>query len=146
MRIAPESLAFLERLSHPIAQEFARVLQPLFDNPPVPILELRWSREQCFWTSIFWQGLPPEMQAVFAKLGDGCFAAERTDNTVAFIAHASDADIERFHDAPVRWRWELIPMPTAPLIRFRAAIMDNPANPYVFEHFLTLQDPDQARV
>ncbi|HEX9597289.1 MAG TPA: hypothetical protein VF982_10455 [Anaerolineales bacterium] len=149
MRIAPESLAFLGRFSGgplgAVEHEFARVLQPLLDNPPAPILKLRWSAEQHLWTSAFWQGLPPEMQAVFEQFGDGCFAAERADHTVAFITHAKDADIDRFHRAPVRWQWELIPMPTAPLIRFRAAILDKPSEPYVLEHFLNLADPEQAR-
>ena len=144
MRIAAESVPHLARFLHPMGQAITRVLQPLLETPPAPVLKLRWSPEQQLWTSSFWQGLLPEMQAVFEQLGEGCFAAERADNTVAFVTHAADADIERFHDAPVRWRWELIPMPSAPLIRFRAAILDTPDNSYVLEHFLNLEDPGQA--
>src|SRR4051812_21309232 len=40
MRIAPESTALLEGFSHPVAQQITRVLKPLLNAPPAPILKL----------------------------------------------------------------------------------------------------------
>ena len=37
-------------------------------------------------------------------------------------------------------------MPTAPLIRFRAAVLDDPYDPYALEHFLNVTDPTDARL
>jgi hypothetical protein len=145
MRIVPESVPHLARFSNPLGQELTRVLTPLLETPPAPALTLRWDEEHKLWQSEFWLGLSPELQAVFQWQGYGCLAVERADRTVAFVTHVSDADLPRFHQFPVLWRWEFIPMPTAPLIRFSAAILDNPANPYRLEHFLNVDDPEQAR-
>ena len=144
MRIAAESVPVLERFAHPIARDFARVLKPLLETPPSPILKLRWDEEKQLWSSDFWLGLPPMLQAIFDESGPGCFAATRNDGTVGFIAHAADGDIERLRAAPLLWQWELVRMPTAPLIRFCALIVDNPYNPYRYEHFLNVEDRDQA--
>src|SRR4051812_26119801 len=94
MRIAPESAGLLARLSHPIAQEFTRVLKPLLEAPPSPILKLCWDEEEKLWRSDFWIGLPPVLQEVFTKMGYGAIAVERDDRTVAFVTHASDPDIQ----------------------------------------------------
>ena len=75
------------------------------------------------------------MQEVFQAGAPGCFAALRSDDMVGFISHAPDNDIESFRDAFIYWQWELVRMPTAPLIRFHAYVLDNPYNPYQFEHF-----------
>jgi hypothetical protein len=69
---------------------------------------------------------------------------ERED-TVAFVTYAPDADIESFRGTPVLFCWELIELPAAPVIRFRAAILDDPAAPFFLEHFLNVEDPEQAR-
>ena len=37
-------------------------------------------------------------------------------------------------------------MPSAPLIRFQAAILDYPDSPYVIEHFLNVGDPEQRKI
>jgi hypothetical protein len=145
MRIASESVPFLERLSHPIAQEFAQVLKPFLDTPPGPILKLRWDGEQKLWSSAFWVGLPPEMQAVFEKSGVGCFAAERADESVSFVTHVAPTDLQSLRHAPVIYDWQIFTMPTAPLIRFAAAFLDDVYHPYRLEHFLNIGDPDQAR-
>jgi hypothetical protein len=145
LRIAPESLPLLERFSHPITQDFTHILKPLLDSPPAPILKLSWDEAKNLWASQFWLGLPLALQEVFEKTGDGCLAVEREDMTAAFVIHASETDIRQFRDARVLYQWELIPMLTAPLIRYRAAILDNPYSPYVLEHFLNVSDPDQAR-
>ena len=149
MRIDPESVPVLERFSGgplgAIAQDFTRVLKPFLEAPPAPILKLRWDEAQKLWTSEFWVGLPPALQEVFAEMGYGVIAVERDDHSVGFVTHAADADIKRFRHAPVLWQWELIPMPSAPLIRYRAEILDNPADPYRLEHFLNVADSEQAR-
>jgi hypothetical protein len=144
MRVEKESRALLRQLPHPRAREIEHALKPLLDAPPNPILKLGWDEESQLWTSRLWVGLHPVFQQVFEKTGYGCFAAERED-MVAFATHARDQDIESFRDAPVLYRWELIEMPTAPLIRFRATILDDPRSPYLLEHFLNIADPDQAR-
>jgi hypothetical protein len=144
LRIAPKSVPLLERFAHPITRDFTRMLKPLLDSPPAPILKLSWDEEQKLWASQFWHELPPALQEVFEKTGDGCLAVEREDMTAAFVTHASETDIEQFRDAQVLYQWELIQMPSAPLIRYRAAILDDPFAPYLLEHFLNVSDPDQA--
>ena len=145
MRIAAESVPHLARFLHPMGQAITRVLQPLLETPPAPVLKLRWDDEHKLWRSEFWLGLPPVLQEVFTKMGYGALAVERDDRTVGFVVHAPDADIEQFRQAPVRYAWQLIPMASAPLIRGRVAIEDDPAAPYLLEHFLNVGDPDQAR-
>ena len=64
---------------------------------------------------------------------------------IIHVCHAPVADIEGFLYEPVRSQWQLIRMPTAPLIRLELLILDNPANPYRFESFLNIAAADQAR-
>ena len=145
MRVAAGSLALLERFDHPIAAELSHVLQPVLDALPSPILKVRWDDEQKLWVSDFWVGLPAEMQAVFDKMGYGCFAAERDDDSVAFLTHVAPADLLSLRYAPVVYDWQMIPMPTAPLIRFTSAVLDDPNHPYRLEHFLNVEDVAQSR-
>lgn len=144
MRIEADSLPFLQPLSQPLVGQIENSLQPLLERPPTPILKLRWNQERGLWDSRFWIGLPLPLQKVFERSGYGCLAVERED-AVAFVTHVSDADIASLRNAKARCRWELVAMPTAPLIRFRAALLDNPYSPYVLEHFLNVDDHDQAR-
>jgi hypothetical protein len=37
-------------------------------------------------------------------------------------------------------------MAAAPLLRFRATILDDPRSPYVLEHFLNIGDAEQVRI
>lgn len=145
MRVEPDSQRFLQTGPQPFTDHLARALHPLLEEPPAPVLKVRWDSERWLWHSEFWLGLPPALQAVFERSGEGALAVERADSTVAFVTHASDADIASFRQAQVVWHWELVEMPTAPLIRFRAAILDRLRAPYVLEHFLNLDDADQAR-
>jgi hypothetical protein len=145
MRIEPESRPFLERFDHPIAQDLKRVLAPFLDEPPSPIFKLRWNAEQRLWRSEFWIGLPSELQDVFEENGYGCLAVERTDGTVAFATHLPAEEMESLRDAPVVYDWQFVPMPMAPLIRFYAALLDDPYRPYQLEHFLNVGDPEQVR-
>lgn len=146
MRVAKDSLTHLRSLPYPKSSEIQTALKPLLEEPPTPILKVRWNPNANLWQSEFWVGLPQEMQAVFEKTGYGCFAAERQNGTVTFITYAPAEDIESFRHAPVLYRWELVKMPTAPLLRFRATILDDPRSPYVLEHFLNMADPEQARI
>ena len=91
------------------------------------------------------QALPPGLQEVFEHTGYGCAAVE-TNSGIIHACHASDADITSFHGMPVRSQWQLIQMPTAPLIRLELGILDNPINPFRFESFLNVADPDQLRI
>jgi hypothetical protein len=54
--------------------------------------------------------------------------------------------IEGFANKPVVYQWQLIEMPTAPLIRLEMAILDNPFSPYKFESFLNVAQENQARI
>jgi hypothetical protein len=143
MRIQPESLPYLTQTLSPQAGPLMEALTPLLDDLPAPILKLAWDAQQRLWRSEFWSGLSPALQAVFERTGAGCLAIERAD-LVAFAAHAQDADIAGFEGVSVRWHWEMVEMATAPLIRFRAAILDDPRDPYLFEHFLNIADKEQA--
>ena len=82
---------------------------------------------------------------MFEETGYGCLAVE-TNNGIVHICHASDSDIEGFRDKPVRSQWQLIKMPTAPLIRLQLDVMDRPENPNRFESFLNVAADDQAQV
>ncbi|MGD8586081.1 MAG: hypothetical protein PVJ75_12080, partial [Chloroflexota bacterium] len=77
--------------------------------------------------------------------GYGCLAVEANIGVV-HICHAADSDIEGFADKPVWSQWQLVLMPTAPLIRLELVILDQPASPYKFESFLNVADYDQARI
>ena len=89
--------------------------------------------------------LPLELCEVLRRFGYGCLAVE-TEIGVVHICHAADADIKGFTNAPVQYQWQLIKMPTAPLIRLEVEILDRPASPYRFESFLNPAAEDQAEV
>ena len=89
--------------------------------------------------------LSPPFRELLTYSGYGCLAVE-SDNGIVHICHASDRDIASFSRAPVRYQWQLIMMPNAPLIRLLFVVVDNPTNPYQFESFLNVAEPDQARV
>jgi hypothetical protein len=74
-----------------------------------------------------------------------CLATE-TNIGVIHVCHAADSDIEGFANRPVSYQWQLIKMPTAPLIRLQLTVLDRPTNPYRFESFLNVAEEDQARV
>ena len=144
MRVQPDSLPHLQPMAPALAQPMAEALKSLLDEPPAPILKMSWDEENRVWQSEFWIGLPPALQDLFEHSGPGCLAIEQGE-TVAFVTHAADEDIDSFRNAAVSGRWELVEMPTAPLIRYRAVILDDPQAPYLFENFLNIADPEQAR-
>ena len=65
---------------------------------------------------------------------------------VVYVCHASDADIAGFADKPVMSQWQLIKMPTAPLLHLTLVVLDAPIAPYQFESFLNVAAEDQANV
>jgi hypothetical protein len=147
MWIEPDSLPHLRQ--YPGAQTAAikTALEPLLTNPPEPTFALRWDEEARVWCSQFAgsPGLPREIQEAFERAGHGCLAAE-TYIGVIHICHAADNDIEGFANKPVLSQWQLIEMPTAPLIRLELVIQDQPDTPYLFESFLNLAEEDQVAI
>jgi hypothetical protein len=89
--------------------------------------------------------LPEEIRDVFEKTGYGCLAAE-TNIGVVHVCHAAYSDIEGFANKPVAYQWQLIKMPSAPLLRLQIDILYQPDNPYRFESFLNVAAESQAEV
>lgn len=147
MCIDPGSLQYLRTFPGEKATAIEKSLEPLLENPPNPIFALRWDKDAELWRSEFAGSteLPREIQDVFERFGYGCLAAE-TNIGVVHVCHADDSDIEGFADKPVLYQWQLIEMPTAPLIRLDLLILDQPNNPFKFESFLNVAEEDQARV
>jgi hypothetical protein len=147
MQIEPDSQPYLCQLPLDKAGAITQALAPLLEIPPEPSFHLRWDEVQNLWTSepIIPNNLPPELQATFQQTGPGCIATE-TNIGVVHVCHATDQDIEGFANKPVRCRWELALLPTAPVLRLNLVILDDPQNPYRFESFLNIGDEDQARI
>jgi len=147
MQIEPESLPYLRRYPGEKADAIKTALKPLLADPPNPVFTLRWDEEARLWRSQFASltELPGKIREVFERFGYGCLAAE-TNVGVVHVCHAADSDIDGFADKPVLYQWQLIKMPTAPLIRLELVIVDHPINPYKFESFLNVAQEDQARV
>ena len=89
--------------------------------------------------------LPEAIKELFTNTGYGCLALE-SDQGIVHVCHAADQDIASFAEAPIISQWQLIKMPTAPLLRLEFLILDNPTNPFKFESFLNIAEPDQAAV
>ena len=147
LHIETESLVHLRRFPSRKTAAIKSALHPLLEEPPNPVFTLRWNEPTQLWESQIASPnqLPGEIRDVFEKVGYGCLATE-TDIGVVHICHAADADIENFANKPVRCQWQLVQMPTAPLIRLDVKILDHPTNPYMFESFLNVAAEDQARV
>lgn len=147
MQIEPESQPYLKRFPFDKAAAIESSLQPLLDDHPIPSFIMRWDEEGQAWCSQIASPdeLPPELHEVFEQTGYGCLAVEANIGVV-HVCHAADRDIEGFTDKPVWSQWQLIEMPTAPLIRLEFVILDRPTNPYKFESFLNVAVEDQAQV
>ena len=147
MQIEPDSLPHLRSFPSEKAAAIASALEPLVDNPPGPVFTLHWDEESRMWRSRLAASpeLPGELRDLFRRFGHGCLAAE-TNVGVVHVCHTTDQNVEGFKGKPVVYQWQLIEMPTAPLIRLDLVILDNPAAPYKFESFLNLADADQASI
>ena len=147
MQIEPCNLSFLRRVPGFQAEAIKSALEPLLADPPKPIFSLHWDAEMRLWCSRFGSSaeLPGEIREVFERTGYGCLTAE-TDVGVVHVCHAADQDIDGFVDQPVSSQWQLIEMPTAPLIRLEMIIFDRPDSPYLFESFLNVAEKDQAYI
>jgi hypothetical protein len=147
MQIDENSLPYLKTDNSGQASEIQKALVPLLFAPPAPKLRLIWDQETCSWRSKFDLAnvLPKEVRGVFGDSGYGCMAVE-TDLDVVHVCHAPDIDIVGFHGKPITYRWELIKMPSAPLIRLVFAIHDRPGDPFRFESFLNVAEESQANI
>jgi hypothetical protein len=147
MQIEPESLSYLRQYPGEKAAPIQTALEPFIESPPNPVFSVHWDAQERLWRSHFLplSELPSEIREVLENAGYGCLAAE-TNIGVVHVCHASDADIEGFANKPVAYQWQLVQMPTAPLIRLEMVILDHPTHPYVFESFLNIVEEDQARV
>ena len=146
MQIEPDSLPHLQRFPSEKADAMQAALQPLLDQPPVPTLRLSWDAEKQAWASRLAppNELTPEIRQVFEHSGYGCLPVESSIGVV-HLCHAPDVDIEGFRGRPAGYRWELIEMPTAPLVRLSVRIYDWIEDPYRFESFLNVGAADQLQ-
>ena len=147
MTIEPDSLPHLQQFPIPLSGHLQQALQPFLNEPPAPRLTLRWDPDTRLWNSRFAPAneLTPELRTVFEQHGYGCLAVESTVG-VLHLCHAPDRDIEGFRGKPTLCQWQLIEMPTAPLVRLEAVIYDDPIQPYRFESFLNVGEEDQLAV
>ena len=147
MQIEPESQEHLQQFTSMKTSGIKSVLTPLLDESPKPIFRMRWDEEHRVWQSriAFPNELPGAIREVLENFGYGCLAVE-ADIGVVHVCHAADSDIDGFANKPVISRWQLIEMPTAPLIRLELVLLDRPGNPFRFESFLNVAEEDQANV
>jgi hypothetical protein len=147
MQIDPESQPYLKRFPFDKAAAIESSLQQVLEERPNAAFIMSWDEKSHAWRSQIASPdeLSPEFREVFEWTGYGCLAVEANIGVV-HVCHASDTDIEGFADKPVWSQWQLILMPTAPLIRLELVIPDRPDNPFKFESFLNVAEEDQARV
>lgn len=147
MWIEPESLPHLRRFPGEMAAAIEQALQPLLEEPPGPCFSLRWDQEQNLWTSEMMTPfeLPPELREVLERTGPGCIPSE-TNIGIVHVCHAPDSDIASFANKSVLCQWELALMATAPLLRLKLVIIDQPQNPYRFESFINVGQEHDVKV
>jgi hypothetical protein len=147
MQFEPNSIPYLQQHSFEKSYLIQEALKPLLEEFPKPIFRLGWDDDQNLWKSEIQQPneLPEELKEILRKTGYGCLAME-SDIGVVHVCHAPDEDIVGFTDKPIISRWQMIKMPTAPLIRLELIILDNPENPFRFESFLNVGEEDQAKI
>jgi hypothetical protein len=147
MQIEDESILHLRCFPSNKSEAIQKALEPLLEAPPTPVFKLSWDEESGLWRSQFalTNELPAEVRQLFERTGYGCLALE-TDSGIIHVCHAPDRDIEGFAGKPVMSQWQLIEMPSAPLIRLQLIIVDNLTNPFKFESFLNVAEEDQAEV
>jgi hypothetical protein len=147
MQIDDNSQEFVRRMPGVKADEIQTALAALLENPPAPSLRLWWEAATGAWRSEFQNvnELPEEVEELFRRTGYGCLALE-SNVGIIHVCHAPDDDIAHFENQPVLYQWQLIQMPTAPLIRLDITVVDDPLNPYKFESFLNIAAEDQASV
>ena len=145
MHIDPDSIPYLQKYPFEKAYALQEALEPFLDQPPNPAFRMHWSADQGVWRSQIQRPneLPEEMRSVLEMTGYGCLSVE-ADIGVVHVCHAPDADIVSFADHAIVSRWQLIKMPTAPLIRLELVILDHPDSPFLFESFLNVAEDDQA--
>jgi hypothetical protein len=147
MQIAADSLPYLRQLPSRQSTSFQWALEPLLDNPPRPTLIFNWDEQVQAWhcklTGV--NELPAEIREVFERTGYGCLEVESTLGVV-YICHMADAVIDGLIDKPVWYQWNLIEMPSAPLIRLDFYIVDDPNNPFGIVSYLNVGAEGHARL
>jgi hypothetical protein len=130
-RTSAYRLQHLRRFSPAFGQPLQEALQSLLDEPPAPTLSLQWDESRRGWLSrmVFANELPPAVREVFARSGYGCLAVE-SRRGIVHVCHAADEAIDNFVDQPVEARWDLIELPSAPLVRLELLVYDDPRDPY----------------
>jgi hypothetical protein len=147
MQIEPGSKKYIRRFSSIETSGLKTALEPLLSQIPKPLFSMHWNDEDQAWQSeiVPPNELPAEIKEVFNQTGYGCLALE-SDIGIVHVCHAPDTDIDGFVNKPVTSRWQLIKMPTAPLIRLEVYIFDQQENPYRFESFLNVAEQEQEKV
>ena len=147
MQIRPDSLAHLRHIPGPQTKALQEALRPLLRRLPTPLLALWWDPETGCWRSQMAPSaeLPPVLRALFRRQGYGCLPVEANIGVV-HVCHAPDKDIAGFAGHPVSTQWQLIEMPTAPVIRLQILIYDQRDNPFRLESFLNIAAADQAEI
>lgn len=147
MQIEPESIPLLKQYPGQLPVALKGALLPLLNSPPKPTLRLSWDESLRLWHSELATAgtLPDEIREVFEQFGYGCLTAE-TNIGIVHICHAATSDVEGFENKSIWYEWQLIKMPTAPLIRMEIAVIDDPDNPYRFETFFNIEDDAQADI
>jgi hypothetical protein len=147
MVVELDSQAGLRAFPTEKAAAIEQALTPLLDELPAPCFRLRWDEAQKLWMSEIARPfeLPPALQEAFAQTGFGCVATE-TSIGVVHVCYAAEADIAGFSDKPAVCRWQGALLPSAPVLRLRAVILDQPQNPYTFESFLNVGAETDTRV
>jgi hypothetical protein len=147
MVIEPDSQGVLRSFSTEKAAAIGQALIPLLDELPAPCFRLRWDETQTLWVSEIARPfeLPPALQEAFEQTGFGCVATE-TSIGVMHVCYAAEADIADFAAKPVVCQWQGVLLPSAPVLRLRAMILDQPHNPYTFESFLNVGAETDARL
>lgn len=148
MHIVADSVPFLRRMPPALATPLRQSLLPLLETrPELPQLWLWWEREAGLWLSALSDpaALPPLLHELFARSGPGCLAVQ-TETDIVHLCHAPDGEIAGFRNTEVAYQWQLVQMPTAPLIRLALWIHDRPGDPYRFESFLNVGDAEQLEI
>jgi hypothetical protein len=147
MVIEPESQTALRSFQTEQAAAIVQALTPLLEALPAPCFRLRWDAAQKLWVSELVRPfeLPPALQDAFRQTGFGCVATEASIGVV-HVCYAADADVAGFAGKPVICEWQCALLPSAPVLRLRAVIVDQPQNPYRFESFLNVGHEDDARL
>lgn len=89
--------------------------------------------------------LDPELKASMAQDPSAAVLwQDAKQGRTALLAKAADEDVAGFSGhVPIQTQWELGRLACGSVLRLRLSIFDRPGQPYRFETFLNVGDPDQ---